>query len=718
MRAWLERSFRNRIFLTVLLVALVPLLLCDVLMTQVMIFRSEHTLRTDAQEEMALLTTQLDALLTDCGDVTRALAGSTVTRSALRRGGSDSRTLYQLLNRSTVALREYADFEVYGEDGDCLYTTANVWPAAQSTGWGILSAARAADGIVLRAGNGGLAGACPVTARGGAVLGYAVFRMDDANFDAFFAPLLRGADDLLLVDATWRLLYASQPLRADDTLALLRAQLLSGKSLSDGDGERSYYVGACAESGFSLILQQPQTYTAQVVRSIYLVAALMGALCLVLCLVCAWWLSRRLFEPVNELDGAMRRVEGGDYDVRIESTRQDEMGRLAASFDRMTAEYRQNLERSVQRERELNETRLRMLQSQLNPHFLYNTLDCMKWLGVTGGVPQVAELAADLAALLRAGISGSEYITLEEELELIGRYLAIQEVRFGDRFVCELDVDERFQHCVVPKLILQPLVENAIIHGVADSDEGFIKLWAEEDAEGYLLLKVSDNGSGIPPEVLERLNSHELIPGGHLGLNNVDRIVRLSYGESCGLSAYPNEGGSTAHVIVLTAYNDFDYARSALRFGAADYLLKPFRDQELVAAIERVREKAEAFSSRSAQDDLLALPKGDKSKYVLQTLEYIAAHYADADINITTIARSIGISEGHLSHVFKKETSYTALGYLTLYRIHMARRLLADCRYKVYEVAGMVGYRDVAYFGSTFKKLTGLSPSAYQDRCR
>ena len=86
--------------------------------------------------------------------------------TTLRRGGSDSRTLYQLLNRSTVALREYADFEVYGEDGDCLYTTANVWPAAQSTGWGILSAARAADGIVLRAGNSGLAGACPVTARG------------------------------------------------------------------------------------------------------------------------------------------------------------------------------------------------------------------------------------------------------------------------------------------------------------------------------------------------------------------------------------------------------------------------------------------------------------------------------------------------------------------------------------------------------------------------
>ena len=102
-----------------------------------------------------------------------------------------------------------------------------------------------------------------------------------------------------------------------------------------------------------------------------------------------------------------------------------------------------------------------------------------------------------LAALLRAGISGSEHITLEDELELIQRYLDIQEIRFGDRFVCELDVDERFQYCIVPKLVLQPLVENAIIHGVADSDEGFIKLWAEED-NGDMLLYVSDNGPGIP----------------------------------------------------------------------------------------------------------------------------------------------------------------------------------------------------------------------------
>ena len=175
--------------------------------------------------------------------------------------------------------------------------------------------------------------------------------------------------------------------------------------------------------------------------------------------------------------------------------------------------------------------------------------------------------------------------------------------------------------------------------------------------------------------------------------------------------------GCRAHVIVLTAHSDFSYARSALQFGADDYLLKPFRDQELMAAIDKVRQKEQELTALTPQDTL-PLTKGDKSKYVLQALEYIAGHYADQDISITTIAAHLGVSEGHLSHVFKKETSYTIISYLTQYRVHTAMKLLQDCRYKVYEVAEMVGYRDVAYFGSTFKKLVGVSPSEYQDRCR
>lgn len=175
--------------------------------------------------------------------------------------------------------------------------------------------------------------------------------------------------------------------------------------------------------------------------------------------------------------------------------------------------------------------------------------------------------------------------------------------------------------------------------------------------------------------------------------------------------------GCRAHAIFLTAYSDFEYVRSAVQLGAVDYLLKPFRDEELAAAIERVHRKDEELSELS-REDMMPLVKGDKSKYVFEAINYISEHYADSDINITGIAKSLGVSEGHLSHVFKKETSYTVVGYLTQYRIHMAMQMLRDCRRKVYEVAEAVGYKDVAYFGSTFKKLTGLSPSEYQDRCR
>lgn len=175
------------------------------------------------------------------------------------------------------------------------------------------------------------------------------------------------------------------------------------------------------------------------------------------------------------------------------------------------------------------------------------------------------------------------------------------------------------------------------------------------------------------------------------------------------------EQGCRANVILLTAYSEFEYARSALQLGAVDYLLKPFRDQELIAAIARVRQR-EAASVAAGQPETMFLSKGDKSKYVLQAMGYIAQHYGDADISITTIAGALGVSEGHLSHIFKKETSYTVISYLTQYRVHKAMELLRDCRYKIYEVAELVGYRDVTYFSSTFKRVAGLSPSEYQDR--
>ena len=266
--------------------------------------------------------------------------------------------------------------------------------------------------------------------------------MTSTDFERLFEGLYSATHVVILLDPTWQTIYHTQPAQAESSTAALRSQLLAGKPLTGADGEYYYFLTRNEGTGLSLILQQPKTFSSQVMDTFYTVSILMGLMCLLLCLWCAWLLSRHLSQPVHQLDEAMGEIKKGNLEIHMETDREDELGRLTESFNRMTEEYRQNLVRSVARQRELNETQLRMMQAQLNPHFLYNTLDSMKWLGVTHHVPQVATLATDLAVILRAGISGSEFITLEDELELVDRYIDIQSLRFEDRFTCEIDVPE------------------------------------------------------------------------------------------------------------------------------------------------------------------------------------------------------------------------------------------------------------------------------------
>lgn len=565
MRAWVRRSFRNRTFVTMLLATLLPLLLCGALMMRMQIVRSERSLAVEAREQLDQLGEALDGLRDACEETLAELTGSTVLRSALRRGGGDSRTLYQVLFRTGRPLEEYVRLDVYDRDGVCWYTTSGALPEkALDPDWGVLRSAREAGGVVLRSGTeGGLTAALAVRNYAGTALGYVTATVEQDNFDRLFSGLYPAASEVMLLDGFWRPVYYSRPSQIAAAGAV-RERMLEGGSLSGGD-YRSFALRH-EGTGCVLILQQPRAFSEPVLEAIALTGALMGALCLVLSLLAAWILSRYLSEPVQQLDQAMGEIERGRLDVRLKTDRSDELGRLGVRFNRMAEEYRANLERSVQRQKELNETRIRMMQAQLDPHFLYNTLDTVKWLGVGHQAPQVAQLATDLAVLLRSSISGPEIVPLERELELVERYVDIQSIRFEDRFVCEIDVPERYQSCRVPKLCLQPLVENAIVHGAMDREEGYVKIWAGEE-DGALLLCVSDNGPGMPEEVLACLASGDgRIPGGHLGLNNVNSIIRLHYGEGYGLSARNLDGeGSCVQLRLPIQREEEDHAEGTDR---------------------------------------------------------------------------------------------------------------------------------------------------------
>ena len=176
------------------------------------------------------------------------------------------------------------------------------------------------------------------------------------------------------------------------------------------------------------------------------------------------------------------------------------------------------------------------------------------------------------------------------------------------------------------------------------------------------------------------------------------------------------EAGIESAVVILTAYSDFSYAQQALRLGAADYLLKPFHDGELEQVVEKILSR-NAAKDAGAEDSLPALhAKGtERSKYVTEAISCIASNYGDPDLSVGKIAKNLHISEGHLSHVFRRETGYTLVEYLAQYRIRTAAQMLKDVRMKIYEVAQAVGYRDIAYFSGTFRKFMGQTPSEYQN---
>ena len=211
----------------------------------------------------------------------------------------------------------------------------------------------------------------------------------------------------------------------------------------------------------------------------------------------------------------------------------------------MAGRLKENLDNSIRQQQELGDAQIRMMQAQLNPHFLYNTLDTLKWLGKINRIPEVSTISANLADILRSSISADDFVRLGDELALLERYVEIQNIRFPDKFVYQTDIEDETREMLIPKLTLQPLVENAIIHGFEDGSHGVITVSAAQRGD-ELTVTVQDDGCGMSPDSRARFLAKSGAASGHLGLYNVDAILRLHYGEKCGLKFLsPRDGRGT-----------------------------------------------------------------------------------------------------------------------------------------------------------------------------
>lgn len=221
--------------------------------------------------------------------------------------------------------------------------------------------------------------------------------------------------------------------------------------------------------------------------------------------------------------------------------RQDEIGQLHRQFDSMADNITTLIQENYVQELLAKDAQLRALETQINPHFLYNVLDSIHWRARTIGAIKIAEMVEALAALLRVALDRSKKVhTLREELDLVDGYVTIQLFRYEDRMQFVKKVDASLLNAVVPKMVIQPLVENAVRHGVeASMDDHNLITLSLEKSEDLLLIHVSNTGSQFEDDLLEKLRTNAIQPGGFgIGLLNIDKRIQLMFGNEYGLELH------------------------------------------------------------------------------------------------------------------------------------------------------------------------------------
>ena len=297
------------------------------------------------------------------------------------------------------------------------------------------------------------------------------------------------------------------------------------------------------------------------------IAVATAVLILFAALIVGWVLSRSLSRPLQQLETAMEQFEQDADHFAFQSVRGTrEVQNLSDSFGHMVGRIQRLMTTVREEEVVLRKTELKALQAQINPHFLYNTLDSIAWMCERGKNADAVQMVHALARLFRISISrGHELIPIEKELQHAEAYLQIQKYRYKNQFTYHFTVDESCLHCLCNKITLQPIIENAIVHGLdLMVEDGHIEITVCPD-RGDVLLKVSDDGIGMAPEQVAALLQNEPSDRTGIGIKNVNDRLRIYFGPGYGLSidSVPDEGTTvTIRMPQVPADREGDYDKT------------------------------------------------------------------------------------------------------------------------------------------------------------
>lgn len=376
--------------------------------------------------------------------------------------------------------------------------------------------------------------------------------------------LLSGESERVLIVDEDRVIAMSQ--ESEEIGTVLEGVSLETEKIQNIQLDGEAYMGCVRKNKigglYTVSLVPSDSLKQQMFISVVLICLSVGLSIAIIFLV-AYVVSRSLARPILILEQSMQQVQAGKLEKSEIDTEITEIGSLADNFNIMVERIKLLIEEKVleeQRRKEIEvekaNAELKFLRAQITPHFLFNTLNSIKWLAVIHGAAPVEEMITALGRLLECSMQkGNDFISLREEVDNVRAYLKIQEMRYGNRIKSEYQIEEEMEKYVVPKLILQPLVENAIIHGIDKNTDGgtiSVRIFGRDDR---IMMEVEDDGPGFPEDLAaydedERSGKSHRLNG--IGIQNINKRIQLIYGEEYGLFYQRGKDGrGTVAVLVL-----------------------------------------------------------------------------------------------------------------------------------------------------------------------
>ena len=312
--------------------------------------------------------------------------------------------------------------------------------------------------------------------------------------------------------------------------------------------ECAYTMAESKENNWNFYLYKSQRAISGSVRRLLLEEIPLMAVCCLITLAMGLSFSRIFTRKIEELTRNMDQVNHGSREVTVSSDSEDEVGILINSFRRMMDEINRLIDEVYVNKIALKEYELKALQAQINPHFLYNTLSMMNWMAIRSGQMDISKVTLALSTFYRTALSkGEDMVTVETCIQNMEAYLEIQLTMHDHSFTVEWDIDLDIKNEKMPKLLLQPVVENAIEHGIDEKEEGDKKIFLSFKGQGDdVEIIVRDNGTGMEQEKAETLVTYQ---AKGYGLKNVNDRIRLLYGEAYGIRIFSEPGEGTTVIM-------------------------------------------------------------------------------------------------------------------------------------------------------------------------